>query len=82
MTNSEFRIKMIKRVKKTNSETYKTLFCRELGDDWEVLHQLCRDLKSFTCLMYRDNKTQSLNFLQSKIIKINGWKRSNAYIKF
>ena len=34
---------------------YKILFCRKFGDEWEVSDQICKDLESFTCLMYKDD---------------------------
>ena len=36
--------------------TYKILFRREPGDEWKVSDQLCKNLQSFSCLMYRTIK--------------------------
>ena len=64
-----FKYKTKSKNEERNSLTYKILFCTKLGTEWEVSDQLCKDLESFTCLMYGGNKTESLNFLQSKMIK-------------
>ena len=39
------------------------IVCRKLSNDWEASNQLSKHPESFTCLMYGDNKTQSLDFL-------------------